>query len=324
MLKYLQTTVFNSGAQTIVNTVNCFGAMGAGLALEFKLRYPDMEQDYQSRCRRKEVCVGRPYLYKGEYSAWILNFPTKNHWKQPSELSWIEDGLQYFRNRYKHGKISSAAFPKLGCSHGGLEWALVRPLMERYLGDLDIDIFICLDEENTGSGVEGKMLDILNDPVSNFWTSSSSSSIRGSSKIRENLPINRFRDIRRLHGIGKKAYEAIFKQLYKEVNQVTSVAYSHDFVQTSLLDNDKLLDLNEQNKIYNSEEFLLLGSEQVTAFQLVWPELQKILSTPRTREEVAEFLDIPKTLASSWIKKGVEFKKIKRLSRKPTKYLFVS
>ena len=90
MLKYTDTTVFNVPTQTIVSTINCVGVMGAGLALEFKLRFPEMEINYIERCKEKGVYIGRSYLYKEYGSPWILNFPTKFNWKYPSKIEWIE------------------------------------------------------------------------------------------------------------------------------------------------------------------------------------------------------------------------------------------
>ena len=73
--------LFESGAQTLVNTVNCVGVMGKGIALEFKKRFPDMFEDYVARCKQSEVSLGQPYLYKSLALPWILNFPTKDHWR---------------------------------------------------------------------------------------------------------------------------------------------------------------------------------------------------------------------------------------------------
>ena len=80
MVKVLIGDIFESGAQTLVNTVNCVGVMGKGLALEFKSRFPDMYKDYKSRCKNGLVKLGQPYIYKPIVGPWILNFPTKDHW----------------------------------------------------------------------------------------------------------------------------------------------------------------------------------------------------------------------------------------------------
>lgn len=217
MLHYRDTTVFNIGAQTIVNTVNCIGVMGAGLALECKLRFPEMYEDYVKRCQGKEVKVDRPYLYRGYQNILILNFATKNHWKYPSKIEWIEQGLAYFVDNYEREGIISIAFPKLGCDKGGLDWNEVKDLMEKYLKDLSIDVYICLDRESKATGIEGKMVEIINNKRNYFWISKSGIRNDIADKIIAHLPINRFREIQKIKGVGKETYEAIFKTLYSQV-----------------------------------------------------------------------------------------------------------
>jgi len=218
MLRFTNTTVFNVDAQTIVNTVNCVGVMGAGLALEFQLRFPEMEQDYVERCKAKRVEVGRPYLYKNYGNPWILNFPTKNHWKYSSKIEWIEQGLKYFSLNYQRGGITSIAFPKLGCSNGGLEWSVVAPIMEKYLRNLDIDVFICEDAEREASGIEGVMVQMLHEIESLSWAAELGIRSDIKKKIISALPIHRFRDLRKVEGIGKQTYNDVFRFLYTLAN----------------------------------------------------------------------------------------------------------
>src|SRR6266496_2655766 len=90
MFKALIGDLFASRAQTLVNTVNCVGVMGKGVALEFKKRFPDVFDDYAGRCERKEVRLGEPYLYRSADGTSVVNFPTKNHWRSPSRLSDVE------------------------------------------------------------------------------------------------------------------------------------------------------------------------------------------------------------------------------------------
>lgn len=161
MIKYFEGTVFNAPAQAIVNTVNTTGAMGAGIALEFALRYPAMFDDYVAKCKNKTIRIG----YVGYFDAKdkkIINFPTKQFFKYPSKLAWIEMGLINFTNTYKQENITSVAFPKLGCSNGKLNWTDVKKIMEKYLRPLDIDIYICLDSLPEAAGKEKEMLDLFN------------------------------------------------------------------------------------------------------------------------------------------------------------------
>jgi O-acetyl-ADP-ribose deacetylase (regulator of RNase III) len=142
MLKTLSGDLFASHAQTLVNAVNCVGVMGKGIALEFKKRYPAMFEDYVARCRLKKVRLGEPYLFRDLGGVVILNFPTKDHWRSPSRLKDIDEGLEYFAEHAADWGVTSVAFPPLGCGNGGLAWSDVEPLMHRKLGSLPIEIEI--------------------------------------------------------------------------------------------------------------------------------------------------------------------------------------
>jgi O-acetyl-ADP-ribose deacetylase (regulator of RNase III) len=140
-IQYIVGNIFDSKAQVIVNTVNCKGVMGKGLALAFKERYPEMFPVYQQECKDGRLRIGRPTLFK-ESTPWILNFPTKDNWRANSKLEYIEKGLKYFVAHYKLVGINSIAFPKLGAQNGKLSWDDVGPLMAEYLGQLDIPVYI--------------------------------------------------------------------------------------------------------------------------------------------------------------------------------------
>jgi len=114
--------------------------MGKGLALEFKKRFPEMYDDYVIRCNAHEVRLGQPYLYRRLTPPWILNFPTKDHWRSVSKLSDIVAGLEYLESHYKEWGITSLAVPALGCSNGQLEWRVVGPTLYRHLSRFDIPV----------------------------------------------------------------------------------------------------------------------------------------------------------------------------------------
>lgn len=214
MIKYYNGSVFNAPSDAYVNTVNCVGVMGTGIALEFKLRYPEMYDDYKNKCSANVINVGKVSYYKNGDGKTIVNFPTKYHFKYPSQIKWIEDGLKDFIKTYKTYKIKSVAFPKLGCGNGGLEWENVRCLMERYLSNLDIDVYICLDNISYAEGKEKDMLDAFN----NTDTNSLGNHIRLSSKqksiIESNKPYSRFFKILETESIGVKTYSEIFNYFY--------------------------------------------------------------------------------------------------------------
>jgi O-acetyl-ADP-ribose deacetylase (regulator of RNase III)/uncharacterized protein YwgA len=138
-VKLTSGDILKSSAQTLVNTVNCVGVMGKGIALAFKRRYPDMFEDYVKRCDRGEVELGRPYLYRASDHL-IVNFPTKKHWRAVSRLSDIEAGLDYLEAHYKEWGITSLAVPPLGCGNGQLEWSVVGPTLARHLARFDIPV----------------------------------------------------------------------------------------------------------------------------------------------------------------------------------------
>jgi len=140
MFKALIGDLFSTDKQTLVNTVNCVGIMGKGIAQEFKKRYPGMFDDYVLRCSRKEVRLGEPYPFYGPAGLIIINFPTKDHWRSPSRLADIERGLDYFLRHYVEWGVKSAALPPLGCGNGGLKWAEVGPLIYEKLHGLEIDV----------------------------------------------------------------------------------------------------------------------------------------------------------------------------------------
>lgn len=140
MFKALIGDLFASNCQTLVNTVNCVGIMGKGVAAEFKKRFPGMFEDYAARCARKEVRLGEPYLYADLTGTSIVNFPTKGHWRSPSRLADIERGLDYLVAHASEWKLESLALPPLGCGNGGLEWTEVGPLIHSKLSNIDVDV----------------------------------------------------------------------------------------------------------------------------------------------------------------------------------------
>lgn len=150
MFEYIIGDIFSSPAQVIVNTVNTMGVMGKGLALSFKKKYPDMFKAYQIACDKKQLMIGKLLLFYAP-DHWILLFPTKENWRYPSKIEYLEKGLQKFVNTYAQKNITSIAFPRLGCGNGELNWDDVKPIMEKYLKNLPIDVFIYLgknyDEE---------------------------------------------------------------------------------------------------------------------------------------------------------------------------------
>jgi O-acetyl-ADP-ribose deacetylase (regulator of RNase III) len=139
MLREVEGNLLDAPVDAVVNTVNTVGVMGKGIALQFKQAYPANFRVYEAACRRGEVQLGRMFVVEtGQLGQprFIVNFPTKKHWRGQSRLSYIKSGLADLRRVISDYGISSIAVPPLGCGNGGLHWRDVRPLIVEALGDL--------------------------------------------------------------------------------------------------------------------------------------------------------------------------------------------
>ena len=135
--------IFNSDAMVVVNTVNCVGAMGKGIALDFKLRFPEMFKEYQKICFKHLLKPGQILPYK-KTTPMILSFAIKDDWKDPSRAEWVEETLQKFVSNYKQLGITSVAFPWMGAMNGGIPIEIIKELTRKYLShleDIDIEIY---------------------------------------------------------------------------------------------------------------------------------------------------------------------------------------
>ena len=126
LINFKEGNILEASTQVVVNTVNCEGFMGKGFALQFKKKYPEMFKEYSHKCEEGKIAIGQLHLYKGSPRYWILNFPTKNHWRNKSKLEYIEKESVEFKTRYVEWGITSIAFPRLGCQLGGLDWNLAE------------------------------------------------------------------------------------------------------------------------------------------------------------------------------------------------------
>ncbi len=139
MITYTQGNLLEADVEAVVNTVNTVGVMGKGIALMFKERFPANYKAYRAACKAGEVEVGRMFVTCPDELAgprWIVNFPTKQDWRNPTKLEWVEDGLKALQEFIAENEIKSIALPPLGCGNGGLDWPIVRELIDAALGDL--------------------------------------------------------------------------------------------------------------------------------------------------------------------------------------------
>lgn len=146
MISFVQGNLLDAKVDAVVNTVNTVGIMGKGIALMFKEQFPNNFVAYERACERQEVQIGRMFVTENRElfgPRWIVNFPTKAHWRTKTKMEWIDTGLEDLVRVIREKEIRSIAIPPLGCGNGGLEWADVRPRIVRALESLhDVETVI--------------------------------------------------------------------------------------------------------------------------------------------------------------------------------------
>lgn len=146
MIRYVQGNLLEAPAEALVNAVNEVGVMGKGIALLFRGAFPENMRVYEAACLRGEVKVGRMLVTENRTlpgPTWIINFPTKRHWRNPSRLMWVRDGLKDLVRVVREHGIRSLALPALGCGNGGLAWGQVRLEIETALAELsDVEVLV--------------------------------------------------------------------------------------------------------------------------------------------------------------------------------------
>lgn len=216
-VKYIKGNIFNSKCQTIVNTVNCVGVMGKGVAFVYRLRYPQMYEEYKEHCKNKLIKTGSLWLYtKQENAPWVLSFPTKLHWKYPSKIEWIQQGLRKFVDTYEKKGITSIAFPLLGTHNGGLDTTEVKQLMNEYLGKCSIDIEVYDYDPNATDDLfasfKNKWLALSGEKIK-IETGIQSQYAKKISEIIEKDEINSMVAFANYRGIGVKTLEKAFNYI---------------------------------------------------------------------------------------------------------------
>lgn len=148
MIRYVKGNLLLAPVEALVNAVNTVGVMGKGIALQFKKSFPNNYIAYRDACGRGEVTVGKMFVIQESISMndkvrFIINFPTKKHWRNPSRLEYIKQGLVDLSKTISEREIKSIAIPPLGCGNGGLDWAVVKGVIETALDSLeDVEILV--------------------------------------------------------------------------------------------------------------------------------------------------------------------------------------
>nr|WP_320010547.1 macro domain-containing protein [uncultured Desulfobulbus sp.] len=139
MIRYVKGNLLKSKVEALVNTVNTVGVMGKGIALMFKEAFPDNFIHYERACKEERVQVGNLFIHENVKlfgPKWIVNFPTKKHWRNRAKVEWVTAGLKELRKFILENQVKSIAIPPLGCGNGGLDWQLVRKEIENNLSDI--------------------------------------------------------------------------------------------------------------------------------------------------------------------------------------------
>lgn len=216
-MKVIKGNIFKSKCQTIVNAVNCVGVMGAGIAYEYKLRYPEMYKTYTILCKNKMLHTGSLSIFKSE-DKWILNFPTKFHWKDKSRIEYLEQGLQKFVDTYKEKKITSVAFPLLGTGNGGISEDTAIDIMKKYLEKCEIKVEVYRYDPEAYDDLFFKFKKALEDISEDDFRAQSDIRIVFIRKLKLALAKNDIRNISKLStvkGIGNDTVEKIFLFIIK-------------------------------------------------------------------------------------------------------------
>lgn len=159
MVEFVTGNLLEADVDALVNTVNTKGIMGKGIALQFRRAFPESYEVYRAACEAGEVQLGRMFVVRIgrlDRPRWIIHFPTKGHWKSPSRIADIEAGLADLRRVLDEYDIKSLALPPLGCGLGGLEWSVVRPLIEAALTDAPVRALVF---EPAGAPAPAEMLE---------------------------------------------------------------------------------------------------------------------------------------------------------------------
>lgn len=135
MITFESGYIFDFDVDAVIITVNLVGKMGKGIALMSKLEFPENFLLYKDACDKKIIDIGKIFVTKTEkeFPKYVINFPTKKHWRNSSKYEWIEDGMKSLIEWIDNNNIKSIFIPKLGCGNGNLDWDLVKQIILKYI-----------------------------------------------------------------------------------------------------------------------------------------------------------------------------------------------
>lgn len=287
-INFFRGNLFTSKCQTLVNTVNCVGIMGAGIALEFRYRYPKMYERYVELCQQRQIQIGKLWLYTGEPNRrFVLNFPTKNDWKYESKPEYLQKGLQKFLETYKEKGITSVAFPLLGADKGGLDPEFSREIMERYLSLCDIPVEIYQFDPYAQDDLIDIAYDVFTRGKTPDIAKRTGIDTKTITKIRKvlesNNNVNSLNQLSKIKGIGEATMEKCYEVVQRQRVQPKSV--SQDLFTQAITPsepiNGKTYAVAKKGKVENGN---IPTSEKV---RLTGLDLQTIFNIENHKEEVS-------------------------------------
>lgn len=204
--------IFTSTCQTLVNTTNCVGVMGAGIALECRLRWPRMHDRYRELCTAGQIQPGLLWIYKAP-DRWILNFPTKRHWRYPTKETYLRAGLQKLLDSWHERGITSIALPLLGADKGGLDPERSLALIQHYLGELPIPVEIYRYDPNAPDDIFQKFhhwLEAVDQPTISERTGVRRATLDAVLSAMQETGVRQLNQLSRVDGVGIKTLEKLF------------------------------------------------------------------------------------------------------------------
>ena len=232
--------IFTSDCQTLVNTVNCVGVMGAGIALEFRLRFPEMYKSYKMRCKNREYNIGKLSIYRPDEKEenprderWVLNFPTKRDWKNDSKTEYLERGLEKFVATYKEQGVTSVAFPVLGSRNGKIDEYTALEIMNKHLSQCAIKIEIYKYSPSAKDDLIRYLKKDFENKTDDQILAQKNLNRKLISLVRSELPnVNSIMNFKQIERVGLKSMKRLFDYAY------TCKSISEKFKNTEATDED--------------------------------------------------------------------------------------
>lgn len=281
MLKFKVGNILESESSAIVNTVNCEGKMGKGLAFQFKKKYPEMEKSYVEVCKTGELRPGKLHIFF-EQNKYIINFPTKNKWREKTKVEYISDGLKALKKLLIDKEITSVAIPPLGCGNGGLNWNQVKPIIIKELDTIssNIDIEVYEPSDNISSILEEPKADYktlfllkLSLEINDFKKNSLNQAVQLSSIISNN--------------------QILISDVNKESKKVSDLKKYY-----SVRDNEKLYKLLKNKLVSNTIEKIEKDNQKIIdkvcslinnySSNVVDEMISELMNTKKTKEDISD------------------------------------